>query len=357
MVIYYIVFVFSLILSAVLPSKNNRQYLWKVIITFIPLFLFAALRDDFGLDYPTYESVFNTVKSGGEDSFSQHCEVGFLYILRLSPSWRFFVVISSLFICFAWGKLFYDNVQSKFFSFAILLFFCIGNFTIFTPLVAMRNGLTIAIMMLSFPFIVQRKYLLVLVIAIIGQFLHSSLLLFLPIALLVGSNRPFTNKELKGWMLSLLVLAILGSSSLLNLVTSIIISYFDRYVGVLDLMKETQHNSIAVNLANFILFGFVIGFLYKHKKILTLSENSYFRIGLIYLFCSFLGPLGGARTQAYFLPFFLLILVKMFSVKWMDTPLKVGFFLLIFAYFLYRFFYVWQWSNPYFVFNEYHSIL
>lgn len=357
MTVYYTVFVITLILAKLLPDRNRKEYLWKVIITLLPLFLFGALRVDFGLDYATYEAEYMALHSGVHIGVNKHSEIGFQYLLQILPTWRCVVGCTALVLCIAWGVLLYRNVGRNYLYIAIFLMFCIGNYTVYTPLVAMRNGLTISIMMLSFPLIEQRKYLLVLAIAFLGHYIHSSIMLFMPIALLVGRNNELTTREIKIWLVVILILMLLSASTLVTIVAPYVLDKFERYEYVFDIMSKSQHDSWLVNIANIALLSVVLVQFYKHRAELTKSENSYFRIGMIYLLCGFLGTLGSARTQAYFLPFFILILVKLYSMKWKDQVAKLIFFLFVVAYFLYRFFYIWQWNNPYFVFEDYESVI
>lgn len=355
--IYYLICISSIIISCLLPSANEKEYKWRVSLSFLPLFLFGALRVNFGLDYSTYESLFNVVHATSRFYKDSNTEIGFLYLLKILPDWRYVITFGSFVLCLSWIVLLYRNVVPRGLTFALILIFCIGNMTIYTPLVAMRNGLTIGIMMLCFPLIEQRRYILVLAIAFLGHYIHSSLLIFMPIALLVGRNTILKKREIFIWTGVVVVLLVISATSLIEIVTPYILAYFERYENVLATMSESKHVSYLANAADIVLMGSVLTFFYKNRTQMTPSENSYFRIGLIYLCCSFLGALGGARMQAYFLPFFILILVKMYSAQWKDNFMKCMFFIFVFAFFLYQFYYVWQWNNPYFVFQEYESIL
>ena len=51
---YYFMALVSIVLSIVLPYKTNKQSVIKLIIVLLPLFIFGALRVDFGNDYAGY---------------------------------------------------------------------------------------------------------------------------------------------------------------------------------------------------------------------------------------------------------------------------------------------------------------
>lgn len=328
-----------------------------MVAVFVPLLLFGALRVDFGLDYHNYENEFYRLHTLGHVNADAHSEIGFQYLMLYMPSWRLMLVLTSLLISGSWAYLFYKNVANRQLWFAVVLLFLCGNFAVYTPLVAMRNGITISIMIFCFRLIRSRKYLMVLVVTYLGALIHSSLMLALPVALLIGQSKPLTKRDVSAWWWSLVLCVFLGQTALVNLIAPYILEGLDRYEYVVEGVKSVNHSAVLFMATNIFIFAVIIKWFYQFKDRLSDSENSYIRLGMAYLFLGFLGPLGGARMMAYFLPFFILTLVRMFGSSWRNPYLKLFFFALIIAYMLYSFYYVWQWNNPYFVFGTYHSVL
>lgn len=357
MSVYYAIFVFSLLLCKIIPCNNQKQYLNKLLLVFMPLFIFGALRVDFGMDYSAYEMEYYDVHSFGRIDNTLHSEVGYQLLEIIMPSWRSLLVLTSFATCMSWVFILYKYVSRQYLYFALVLFFIAGNFTFFTPIVSMRNGLAISCMLFSTELIIKRKYLIALVVAFLAHYIHSSILLFMPIAILVGSSTMLTRKEVHIWILAVVILVLLGATRILQYVTGFLSLYFDRYEVVLEEMKESSHNSLLVILANIILGSVLLYQMYINRNILDRAGNSIYRIGLIYLICPLLGPMGSTRMQCYFLPFFIVALVKMYSLPWHNKALKFGYYTLVISYYLYSFFYVWQWNNPYFDFQTYKSVL
>ena len=101
----YLIVVVATLLIQFIPAKTERAQIWKIVLTFLPLFLFGALRVDFGYDYDSYEDAYYSYKSYGTDQFG-HSEIGYQWLNTLCPSFRFLIVIQSLLVCIAYAVFF-----------------------------------------------------------------------------------------------------------------------------------------------------------------------------------------------------------------------------------------------------------
>ena len=359
MSVYYTVFIITVLLCILVPAKTDKEYIRKLIIVFLPLFLFGALRVDFGLDYATYEDLFYSLHGSSLEKLdeSAHAELGYQALNLIMPTWRSLLVLTSFMLCFSIGFLFYKCLDRNNLLMAICMIFIAGNFAFYTPLVSMRNGLTNAVLLLSIPFIRDRRIVIVAIIAFLGSYLHTSLIFFIPLAYLVAKNKPISAKEIFIWIGCFGVLVVFGSLSIIRYFTGYLITYFYRYEPLLENISQgTGHANILVGVTNLVIVGCILYTIYQNRNRMSAVENSVSRIALLYLLSPYIGALGGARWQTYFIPFFVVCIANMYSYTWKSKALKIGFYILIFAYFSYSFFYVWQWNNPYFVFQTYHSI-
>lgn len=360
MSVYYAVFILTVLLCIIIPAKTDKEYIRKLIIVFLPLFLFGALRVDFGLDYATYEGLYHSIHESSLEKLdeSDHAELGYQVLNLIMPTWRSLLVLTSFMLCFSIGFLFYKCLDRNKLLLAICVMFIAGNFAFYTPLVTMRNGLANAVFLLSIPFIRDRRIVIVAIIAFLGSYIHTSLLLFMPLAYLVANNKPISLKEIIIWIGCFGVFVVFGSSSILNYATGFMMSYFDRYEHMIEAISTgSGFVNILVGVTNLIIVGIILYTIYQNRNRMSAVENSVSRIALLYLLSPFVGAFGGARWQTYFIPFFVVCSANMYSYTWKSNAQKIGFYILIFAYFSYSFFYVWQWHNPYFVFQTYHSIL
>ena len=89
--IYYLVFIVTLLIQFI-PVKSDKSYLQRVILTFIPMFLFGALRIDFGYDYANYENEFYLAHYYSQfEDISGHSEIGYILFEKIIPTW--FVIV------------------------------------------------------------------------------------------------------------------------------------------------------------------------------------------------------------------------------------------------------------------------
>lgn len=359
MSVYYTVFIITVLLCIFVPAKTDKDYIRKLIVVFLPLFLFGALRVDFGLDYATYEDMFHNFhgSSLGEMDESDHAELGYQALNSIMPTWRSLLVLTSFMLCFSIGFLFYKSLDKNNLILAICVMFIAGNFAFYTPLVTMRNGLANAILLLSIPLIRDRRIVIVAIIAFLGSYIHTSLIFFMPLAYLVANNKPISTKEIIIWVGCIGVFVVIGSSSILIHFTGFMMSYFDRYEHMIEAVsKGSGYANILVGVTNLVIVGIILYTIYQNRNRMSAEENCVSRIALLYLLSPYIGAFGGARWQTYYIPFFVICIANMYSYTWKSKALKIGFYILIFAYFSYSFFYIWQWNNPYFVFQTYHSI-
>lgn len=359
MSVYYAVFILTVLLCIIIPAKTDKEYIRKLIIVFLPLFLFGALRVDFGLDYATYEGLYHSIHESSLETLdeSDHAELGYQVLNLIMPTWRSLLVLTSFMLCFSIGFLFYKSLDKKNLLLAICVMFIAGNFAFYTPLVSMRNGLTDALLLLSIPFIRDRRIVIVAIIAFLGSYLHTSLIFFMPLAYLVANNKPISTKEIIIWLGGFGFFVVWGPSSIVSFFTTNLMAYFDRYEPIVEtISRGGGYANILVGVTNLIIAGIILYIIYQNRNRMSAVENCISRIALLYLFSPFIGAFGGARWQTYFIPFFVVLIANMYSYTWKSKALKIGFYILIFAYFSYSFFYVWQWNNPYFVFQTYHSI-
>lgn len=357
MPVYYTVFIITFLLCILVPAKTDKEYKRKLIIVFLPLFLFGALRVDFGLDYAAYEEEYNAAHGLGYTDNTLHHEIGYQLLEIIMPSWRSMLILISFMLCFSIGFLFYKSLDKNNLILAICVMFIAGNFAFYTPLVTMRNGLANAILLLSIPLIRDRRIVIVAIIAFLGSYIHTSLIFFMPLAYLVANNKPISTKEIIIWVGCFGVFVVFGSSSIVRYFSGYLLAYFDRYEPIVETISTGRgYANLLVGVANLVIVGIILYTVYQNRNRMSAVENCVSRIALLYLLSPFIGLFGGARWQTYFIPFFVVCIANMYSYTWKSKALKIGFYILIFAYFSYSFFYVWQWNNPYFVFQTYHSI-
>lgn len=354
---YYFMALVSIVLSIVLPCKTNKQSVIKLIIVLFPLFIFGALRVDFGNDYAGYEESFEYFHSLGLLSIDSeaHAEFGYQILCQILPSYRSLLVLNALILCLALGIILYKCVPQEYIWLALLLIFLNPEKNIYGNLVGIRNGLVVTCFIIGFVYFLQkRKYKEFAVLTMLLYTIHTSTIFFLPIAYFVGNDGIMTKKEIQIWSFVAIVLLCFSMSDIINIVSPIISTHFDRYEGYIDDMGDGHRGTLIV-LTNLVFIYGLIYTLYKNSNSLSRNENSLYRLGLLYLFFSFIGSLS-MRASYFYDIFFILTIVSIFSDKRNPVVLRYGLLLLAIIVSYYSMFIVWmgsQWWNH----DVYHSLI
>lgn len=334
-------------------------------ITYFLVFLFLALRHDFGNDYSGYFNSFLGLQSLKDDSFYfKGYEYGWLYLnyffKYLFGDIGFHVMIAcmSAFTCFVLYRFTIKYIPSKYYAFAIALLLLEPN-NILVLSSGMRQALAVAIFLLSFDYLLQRKYLHYLSGIILASLFHTSVLVLI---LLIVLN-------IVNWRIYLpyVLLLLLGLFFLLNNLSAI----FDQinfllefqesvYTGYTKQGQEQQKYGLGFALSVFLYMSVLI---VNRKTYFQIEKNTIIKIALIsLLFLVFsLSIQLTARLNYYIFPIvvsaFAITLGNLEKLKSTATPIISRFStLVIVAFFAYQNYIFWQSEvyAPYF--TEYKTI-
>lgn len=354
---YHLVFVLTLLLSVVLQARTDKQWRWKLFLTFLPLFVFGAIRVDFGNDYSSYEAFYESVHSMGTFKFDTdaHSEIGYQLLNWIMPSFRSLLVLNSFLLSFSLGVFCYQNVPRNYLWLAVILIFLNPEKNIYGTLVALRSGLCVSAFLLSFVLVQRRKWALFFIISSLLSFIHTSALLFMPIAYLVGSNHGFRLKEVWLWGGVIALLLFMSMTQLFDMISVFIgeASVFERYEEVLSATQS--HRGVLLTLTSLVFVALFIRYFRQRGKYLSSNENSLLRVGLLFTVTAFLGSLA-MRASYFYDVFFIVAVVKVFSDKQAGEALRYSLLILALLTSYYSMFIVWmesEWWNH----AVYHSLL
>lgn len=352
---YYLVFFVTLIISLILQPKSKKQWKWKLIFTFLPLFIYAAIRVDYGNDYPAYEELFNNIHSvsGFQLDSDLHAELGYQLLNIIMPSYRSILVLNALLLSLALGIFCYRNIPNKYLWLTITLIFLNPEKNIFGNLVGIRNGLVVTSFVLTFSLVQNRKWLRFAILTIGLSFIHTSALLFLPLAYVTGYGVPFRKKEILLWSgmtISLFVFSLSHISDIFGLIVEN--GIFARYGNYLD--NDMRRGNL-ISIVNIVNVVFIIMYLMQRGKKLKAEKNSLLRVGLLYSVMFFLGSLS-MRSSYFYNMFFIGSVILIFADKRASPIVRFGLLVLAIVTSYYSMFHVWmagEWWNH----GTYHSLL
>ena len=355
MTAYWIVFAIMFLLQFIIKVDTQRGYLWKLIITFIPLFIYGAFRVDYGLDYAGYEEFFDRIHQNGlKDYERERIEYGYGVLNFIMPSFRSLIILLTALICTSYIFLFYKVLPPKYLWLAILLLFLSGDKTIFFMFSGLRNSISISILILSVPLLKERKLLLFLLCMFLASLFHKTAFIFFPIAYFISSNKNITRKEIAIWVGVFIFFWIFSAISMIEIVETFT-NYFlgDRYDSYIEQINELGDNrGLLIRIASVILFIPIIVFCTKHS--FSAYGNVIMRLGLMYLMTNVLGSLN-YRASHHFMIFFIVLLSYILKYS-KDNLFKYGYILFVIAFLSYAFFVVYI-GNPLFPYDVYESTI
>ncbi|MCX8484536.1 MAG: EpsG family protein [Bacteroidia bacterium] len=159
-------------------------------ISFFLIFLFLALRYDYGNDYTGYFNSFLRLQSlQDEDFYFKANEVGWLY---LNFFYKYFfgdlgfhlmLVNMAAFTCFVLYRFTTKHIPPKYYTFGVALLLLEPN-NILVLSSAMRQSLAVAILLLSMDYLLHRKYMLYIIGIFLASLFHTSAVVFILFILL-----------------------------------------------------------------------------------------------------------------------------------------------------------------------------
>lgn len=348
MKVYLIVFIITMLLQ-IIPAKSSKQQIIKLVITFIPLFLFGALRVDFGYDYESYEDEFYSCKAYGIDQ-AEHSEVGYQLLNIICPSFRFLLVVQSLFVCLAYGFFFYKYIPNKQRWLALLLLFLSGQYTIFFMFSGIRNAITISLLILVVPLIEHRRIILFAVITFLASLFHTSALIVFPIVYFISRTSLMTDKEYYIWLFLMGFFIVIPIDLLFGNFSYVINFYFERYNPYLSKISEFGFERTPLIILSTSLLG--LGILLNARKTTSERELLLSRMALIGVYANYLGSMNLRLTN--YMQFFI---VAMWAILIINKKIKWRYLYMAFAilYLSYAFFNVFI-GDPNFIYEKYQSI-
>lgn len=277
-------------------------------ITGIFMFLLAALRDGIGYDFNSYKMWYEMINHQGMSNDYVNIENGFFMLNKLCGSFASLIFISAALAVII--KLFYINKYSED-KLMSLMFYFTGVFIMF-DMGVIRQGISIAIALISIKYIIDKNIFKFLFVIFIGSLFHISIVLFIPLYF-VGS-REYSRKFIYGMSIVALIISSLN-------ISDIIVKFLTMFNIPLISSKVAYYASydtgnITISLLKRIIFLVLFTEFFKKNKINDKMSyiflNGYFISIIIMAVFSSIDIIGGRGvTGLYFLQIFIFgIIIK-----------------------------------------------
>lgn len=320
------------LLKTIKIKKETKEKI-MLFTMFIILFIFSAFRHiEMGNDTRSYYVLFETLKPW---TFTNtYYEKGFLVfnsIIKIffkDPQYLF--IISSLINL---GAIFiFLKRESLIIWLSIFLF--ISTRLYFTNISAIRQSLSMSIILLSLPFFKKNKHIIFIIMIIIAATLHKSALFFLVIYL----TKFFEISK------KTIIITVIISGLILIIPYKFLefLPYFSKYLGS---VHDNAARPAAIIETIVAIIIFTVSIMYKNYK-----NSLFLKISLISIIVSFLGIKSSvaSRLYLYFIPFNIILLTNtLYSIrnKFDRILLKVSVVVLFSLYLYITFIYRPEWSN------------
>lgn len=346
--VYWILFLLVMLVQLISPL-NRANYKIKLFISLFLVFVFGALRVDFGNDYDTYQAFFDNVKV--DIDYNERMEIGYRWLNYLLPNFRVLIILTTLLVCLAYYRTIENYVTYQYIPFCLFLLFLAGDKSIFFMFSGIRNSITIALLLLSIKWIIDRELIKFALLTILAATFHSSALLVFPVFYIVGGVKSFNTRNVVLFVGAFLFLIIFSAQGLLNIMGGFLLSNFERYESYIENANMLgDQRGILINISSLALFFMLLYFACKSK--LSPKETQLVSMAFLFVFSYTLGTLN-LRLSQYSLMFFVIgVVVFMRSCK--SIMLKIVFISLVIAFFVYSL-YIYI-SMPAFPYEEYKSI-
>ncbi len=189
--------IYALILS-LLGSKRGRSIYF--LIALVAIFVFLAIRYDYGNDLPTYRGLFESYEFvdladivAEKDSVY---EIGYRVLNKAFSPLGFSVLLSFCAFLSMWGYYYFARkaVDGPYLFFALFILVFNPNLVL-TQSSAVRQTIAISIFFLSSPFLVSRRLVPYLACCLLAMTFHFSAIVLLPFYFII-SPKPVEFKRL-----------------------------------------------------------------------------------------------------------------------------------------------------------------
>ena len=336
----HLIFISALIFS--IPSLNKKIPFF--FFTFAILYLFLALRYDYGNDYMSYLNIHTRINEG-LPSWGQ-TDLLFYRLNLLIPNFDAFIALTSLFYIVTIWYLIKNNLVKNQYWFAVLILL-INPYLFLVHLSGIRQTLAICFFIIAISFAVKRNIVLYIIFILLATGMHASAIVLLPLYLIL-TEKKFNKKHV---IITMITIAVLFLTPLFDIIAFKLLDYLPQHY-------ETYYEQGAQNS----LRATIISFFYVLLILLNLGKLEgrqiiYGKLSLIATIISVLAIRVSMITRIgmYFDIFLIITIPQIFNRIEKKNYKLILFFLLIGIYLLryYSFFANPMWEK----FVRYRTIL
>jgi len=347
MIITIIFSLLAIFLAGLGSYTNNRRFLK---LSFLVIFIFLALRYDFGNDYMVYfdyhEFVnnlpFNYLINFPIYKDPMFMEVGYTWINKIFPDFFLMVAVLSGFSCFVYYKLIKDYATISLLWFSIFIFL-FDPYLMLVQSSAIRQTVAISLFIYSVQYLINRNFWKYSLLIITGSLFHISALVLLPMYFIVTPSK--WNKKILVILLFIFIVLALFGNYFLDFLENFALVYFPSYYEsyLIDIIANPLGSGIGFLIKTYILLQIMWAHNKGNEKDTVISKLSIIA-GIMYPLGIYLSMFN--RIEMYFTPFIIISLpFALMTIKaWQYRIIVITFLIFFYSYLFYNFFQdpIWQ---------------
>jgi len=155
----------------------RSSYYFMAVMSFLPLFLVAALRSEVGTDWPIYQEYYDWINAGVKGFSEKLFNLMNKFMSVTGLGFRGLVVLVAFLSCLFLFKAIYEQSISA--PLAILVFFLSSYY--FASMNQMRQAISMPIMLYAYKHVRDRKFWWYLLWCLLASTIHASALVYLPL--------------------------------------------------------------------------------------------------------------------------------------------------------------------------------
>lgn len=211
-----------------------KEFDWGLKISFLLIFIFLALRYNFGRDYMGYYEIFVSVQSYSfselfDSSINIHGEIGWLILCKLFKPLGFFSLIAflSLLNCLIYYQLIKKYVPKNYYWLSMFLYL-FNPGLILLHVTAIRQALAISLFLFAIEYLYKKDAVRYFLIIGLASIFHTSALVLLPIYLLTFLKDKISYKTVS-FLILIIVILFVQADYLKPLFSNLIVDSFENY--------------------------------------------------------------------------------------------------------------------------------
>lgn len=292
------------IIIAYFARYRKTRFLFE--ISFFIIFLFTALRFNFGTDYEGYLESFNyiikshSIRSINFNSFLFEPAWAVLNYIFKPIGFFGFIIVLSAFICYTYYFIIKKYVDPKYYWFAIFIY--VFSFDImWIQFSALRQALAIAIFIHSVKYLNEKRNpVIYILLNLLGASFHTSAYFMLP--LVIFSFKKIRNSKLLGIIILAIFWGILleGHKLIPKLMELTAYISKDSYIS-----KFEREISTSITLIGSLIWGTLLMIIIYYSKYQKDEAKNLFYLSALYTLVYVFTPLVwlADRMGYYFAPF------------------------------------------------------